>query len=229
MHKPLLIAHRGDTRNYPENTLEAFESAFAQGAGGVEMDVQLADGKIRVVHDYLYDSVKEYPLFEHVLQKVGDLGRLEIEVKAFSTTVLKPLQNLLQSYSPRDIEITTSELPMVAHIKQMFPRSTVGVIFDTCHYKEWMSEEIYLRKTVELMHLMSAQVVHLSNLPIERLTVSLVTSLHKKGLKTHYHIAAVEMREQLALYNHLQSIGISQCTIDYIDLLLALRKTQNPS
>jgi len=37
---PLLIVHRGDTVHFPENTLEAFKSAFDLGADGIECDVQ---------------------------------------------------------------------------------------------------------------------------------------------------------------------------------------------
>ena len=37
---PLLIVHRCDTVHFPENTLEAFKSAFDLGADGIECDVQ---------------------------------------------------------------------------------------------------------------------------------------------------------------------------------------------
>lgn len=229
MNTPLLIAHRGDTKNYQENTVEAFESAFSKGADGVEMDIQLIDGQIKVVHDYLYDSKKEYPLFEDILKKFKDAGRLEVEVKAFSTEILEPLKTLVQNHVPHDIEITTSELPLVAHITSLFPNFNVGVNFDKSHYKDWMDEEIYLKKTVELMHLVNAQVVHLSNLPKEKLTKSLVTSLHEKNFKTHYHIGAVKISEQLQLYNQLQSVEIDQCTIDDVELISELRNHVNVS
>jgi glycerophosphoryl diester phosphodiesterase len=43
---PLVIAHRGDMVNAPENTLAAFASALAQGVDGIELDVHLtADGE----------------------------------------------------------------------------------------------------------------------------------------------------------------------------------------
>ncbi len=45
-------AHRGASGYAPENTIPAFELALAQGAGGVEFDVQLsADGHPVVIHD----------------------------------------------------------------------------------------------------------------------------------------------------------------------------------
>ncbi len=52
MQKPLIIAHRGASAVAPENTLAAFRRAIADGAEGVEFDVQLARDKIPVVfHD----------------------------------------------------------------------------------------------------------------------------------------------------------------------------------
>jgi len=50
--QPLNIAHRGASGEAPENTLAAFDLAFRQGAGGIELDVHLSsDGIPMVVHD----------------------------------------------------------------------------------------------------------------------------------------------------------------------------------
>jgi glycerophosphoryl diester phosphodiesterase len=49
---PLVLAHRGARRVAPENTVEAFVLALAQGADGVELDVhRTADGGLVVHHD----------------------------------------------------------------------------------------------------------------------------------------------------------------------------------
>lgn len=50
--EPLIIGHRGASRDAPENTLAAFELAFEQGADGLEFDVRLARDRLAVViHD----------------------------------------------------------------------------------------------------------------------------------------------------------------------------------
>ncbi len=50
--KPLLIAHRGASRDAPENTLAAFDLAWHQGADGIEADFRLTrDGRIICLHD----------------------------------------------------------------------------------------------------------------------------------------------------------------------------------
>jgi len=49
---PLIIAHRGDVTNAPENTIPAFKNAFDLGADGIELDVRLTkDDKLVVFHD----------------------------------------------------------------------------------------------------------------------------------------------------------------------------------
>ncbi|MDT8283635.1 MAG: glycerophosphodiester phosphodiesterase family protein [Gammaproteobacteria bacterium] len=52
MEIPHLVAHRGQTENYPENTLIALHNALKSGACYVEFDVQsTADNKFVVIHD----------------------------------------------------------------------------------------------------------------------------------------------------------------------------------
>jgi len=49
---PLIIAHRGESRDAPENTLAAVRLAWERGARAVEIDVRLtADREVVVVHD----------------------------------------------------------------------------------------------------------------------------------------------------------------------------------
>jgi glycerophosphoryl diester phosphodiesterase len=49
--KPLIIAHRGESHDAPENTLAAIELAWGRGADAVEIDVHLTkDNKVVVIH-----------------------------------------------------------------------------------------------------------------------------------------------------------------------------------
>jgi glycerophosphoryl diester phosphodiesterase len=50
--RPRVIAHRGDSGAYPENTMESFRAAAAAGALYIELDVHLTrDGEVVVIHD----------------------------------------------------------------------------------------------------------------------------------------------------------------------------------
>jgi glycerophosphoryl diester phosphodiesterase len=52
----LVIAHRGNSAFFPENTLESFEQAVALGADALEFDVRVSsDGKAVVMHDPTLD------------------------------------------------------------------------------------------------------------------------------------------------------------------------------
>lgn len=52
MQAPLIIAHRGASKQAPENTMTAFQKALELRAGGIELDVHLSrDGFLVVTHD----------------------------------------------------------------------------------------------------------------------------------------------------------------------------------
>ena len=53
---PRIVAHRGDSARFPENTLEAFLSAYAMGVDVIETDVHLSkDGVLVIWHDRTLD------------------------------------------------------------------------------------------------------------------------------------------------------------------------------
>jgi glycerophosphoryl diester phosphodiesterase len=57
-----LVAHRGNARDFPENTLPAFESALDLGLRFLELDVQLsADGVPVVIHDPRLERTANVP------------------------------------------------------------------------------------------------------------------------------------------------------------------------
>ncbi len=60
MRAPLVIAHRGDSANRPENTLAAFARALEVGATVIELDVQpTLDGEVVVLHDALLERTTD--------------------------------------------------------------------------------------------------------------------------------------------------------------------------
>ena len=73
MKRVLVIAHRGFTRDFPDNTLESFRAAREIGAEGVEFDVQeTADGAFAVFHD---DIIGGYSISE---LKLEDIQRFRV-------------------------------------------------------------------------------------------------------------------------------------------------------
>jgi glycerophosphoryl diester phosphodiesterase len=62
-HGPLRLAHRGDHRRWPENSLAAFRAALAiPGCDGLEFDVRRSrDGVPIVLHDATLERVQGHP------------------------------------------------------------------------------------------------------------------------------------------------------------------------
>ncbi len=72
-HKVHIIAHKGASAYYPENTLLAFEKAVEMGADMVEIDVRMSrDGSVVVIHD-------ERVMTSQGAEKVSDLDLTAIE------------------------------------------------------------------------------------------------------------------------------------------------------
>jgi glycerophosphoryl diester phosphodiesterase len=56
----LVVAHRGASRQAPENTMEAFRLGVEAGADAIELDVHLtADGELAVIHDDTLDRTTD--------------------------------------------------------------------------------------------------------------------------------------------------------------------------
>ncbi|MEK7159935.1 MAG: glycerophosphodiester phosphodiesterase [Patescibacteria group bacterium] len=211
--KPLIIAHRGDTINYPENTIEAFKSAFEKGADGIELDVHLdKNGNVIVVHDYSFNKNKQYPLLSQVLKQFGQKGRLEIEIKSLDPKCITEVGKLVREYKPKDIEITTSILPLFYYIKKEFPNEKIGLIHASKLIEDWMSKEFIEKLLISYLKLTGANVLHLQ---LEHYTTEIVNLLHKNKFFAHTHLKD----DSLEKYKKLLELGIDQCTTDDINLI----------
>jgi len=59
-NRPLVIAHRGDSSNIPENTIQAFKDAFELGVDCLETDVHITkDDQFVLFHDDAVDRTTE--------------------------------------------------------------------------------------------------------------------------------------------------------------------------
>ena len=89
----LVIGHRGASHDFPENTIDAFTGALAQGADWVELDVRatsdavlvvhhdpvLPDGRI-IAHTSMADLPASVPMLSEALLQMGSLG-VNVEIK----------------------------------------------------------------------------------------------------------------------------------------------------
>lgn len=78
-----ILAHRGYSAKYPENTMKAFEEAYKADFDGIETDVQMSrDGELVLIHDEKIDRtsqgkgyVKDYTLEE--LKKINFNNKID--------------------------------------------------------------------------------------------------------------------------------------------------------
>jgi glycerophosphoryl diester phosphodiesterase len=101
---PLVVAHRGASATFPENTPEAFDAAVAAGAAAVEFDVRLSsDGVPVVLHDPGLGRVAGRPELVHELT-ADELMAVELpgggRIPAF-----REVLDLLNGRAGLDIEI----------------------------------------------------------------------------------------------------------------------------
>lgn len=212
-HSVLRIAHRGNTRDFPENTLLAFHSALDLGADGIELDIHLGkQNQILVVHNYTFDPSLDYPQLDEVLAELGQRGRIEIEIKELDLTLLPILRQTLEKHQLSNYELTTSVMPLVHHIRQEFSKARIGLIFRRWLIEEWMPPEFRLRWLSKHLELSGANVLHLD---LDLYTPELAEGLKKQGFSLHSHLKTANKDD----WEKLKVLGIDQCTFDDPELL----------
>lgn len=208
MNKPLLIAHRGDTKNHAENTMAAFASAFQKGADGIELDVHINTlGQPVVVHNYLYDRGGTYPLLSDVLEKFHCKGRIEVEIKSLEDGAIKRISDVVNAFRPLDLEVTTSVLPLLPDMAKYFPQDKRGLIFRKWLIEEWMPSDFRIYWIMRHLKLSRATVLHLD---LDFYDSDLIEKLHEAGVTAHTHLT----HSAKEIYDRVCELGIDQCTFD---------------
>jgi glycerophosphoryl diester phosphodiesterase len=106
MKIPALVAHRGYTLHYPENTLVGIEAAIVAGARYVEVDVQLTSDQVPVLyHDRTLDRIsnRQGSIHDYTAEQLGefrafDLGRFGYKFAQEPIATLTAFAALLARY-----------------------------------------------------------------------------------------------------------------------------------
>ena len=169
--RPLVIAHRGSSGQYPEHTLGAYTSAYYYGADYVELDLQITkDGHLVTSHD---PCLKETTNIESYAKKYEDrksnyifppydnIYANDYLIKDFTLAELKLLRRKMR-YSTRNqyfneqYQIMTLEetIETMLNLNANFPRTDismpVGLYIETKMYNFYLktykvdlAEELY--------------------------------------------------------------------------------------
>ena len=101
---PLLVAHRGISARFPENTMAAFGAAADEGALMLELDVGLsADGALVVLHDATLDRTTsgQGPLSQLPLDRLQGLDAGSWFDPRFASERLPTLQQVFERFGER--------------------------------------------------------------------------------------------------------------------------------
>ncbi len=124
----LIIAHRGESYDAPENTISAFNLAWQRNADAVELDIQLTqDNKVVVIHDRntKRTAAKNKPVKSQTLSEL-----LKLDAGAFKgqkwkgekIPLLKDALSTVPAGKKLVIEIK-SDTAIIPHLKQILKNS----------------------------------------------------------------------------------------------------------
>jgi glycerophosphoryl diester phosphodiesterase len=211
---PLRLAHRGDWRVAPENTLAAFEAAMrVPGCDGVELDVRLsADGVPVAVHDDTLARVQRRPGRVHNLDAatleaagvprlaaaLATLGGawLDVELKGddhadATAAVLREARG----EAPDDAVVSSFEGPSLAAMADRLPGWT-----------RWLNAEDLRPGTLSLAVGLGCRAVAVL---WGAITPASVRRAHDAGLE----VAAWTVRRR-ATFDRLARLGIVACCVE---------------
>jgi glycerophosphoryl diester phosphodiesterase len=134
--KVILAAHRGDKKNYPENTIPAFRAALDKGCDMIETDVHMTkDGVLVLIHD------------ASTLRTTG----VDIDVNGLTFEELRTL-DAGSSFSP---EFTGTRIPSVEEFIELIKDSDILINWELKDYPTVLGDEqafLTADKLVELIH-----------------------------------------------------------------------------
>ncbi|MBV9771835.1 MAG: glycerophosphodiester phosphodiesterase [Bryobacterales bacterium] len=124
-----IVAHRGASREAPENTLPAFERAIEVGADMIEFDVRRAfDGTLMISHDPVTRPAPELPSLEDALRLTQGRIQLDVELKEPGCE-RDALELLLRYFVPADFCITSFLASPLHETRAINPGIRTGLIF----------------------------------------------------------------------------------------------------
>jgi len=249
MNFPLIIAHRGDAKYAPENTLAAFELAIAKGVDAIEFDLhQSRAGGLVVHHDYTLNrtttgsgQVSDFTLKElssldagswfdpnyageaiPTLNEVIELGkgRIRFEIEVRCATI-QFLKDVINELEEHSV-IDDVEITS-PHIPLLHNVRTLHkelrVGYFVPPFPLWKSTDLGVQHLIQWMKLMDAHVAHL---PIPMIIPPIVDDLHKQNITVH----GANLNEADEIQTALR-LGLDQFSTDAIHLAMELRQRHN--
>lgn len=188
----LNIAHRGASRDAPENTLEAFELAVEQGAQMIETDLHLTrDGHVALYHDdeiegtpvgdLTLDEIRERlpatPTLEELIDGFGDRILFNLELKRPRPGAYAGLEAIVFRRIERRglVERTLFSCffdPVLATLRGLSPEARIGLLISK-------RAPVEIEKRAKVL---GAEAIHPD---VSVVSAEMVYSAHQAGLRVH--------------------------------------------
>lgn len=233
-----IIAHRGYSDKYPENTLTAFKAALDHGSDAIELDVHMtADGQLVVHHDYYLGSpdngegliftqdlayikglkvgeTETIPTLEEVFQLVGDKMQYELELKGFTDEFLQKVVELVERLNLLgNIEFTSPTVYSLTKLKELEPNAKTGTF--AAPFPGWMDKRLGQMLLINGAKLGSINVLHC---PLDMIDGQLIEAAHNEGLLVH----AADCNTSESLQKACR-LGVDQLSTNMLELALEVR------
>lgn len=200
----LIIAHRGFSNAFPENTAASFDAALKAGADGIELDVHLSKDNIPVViHDKSVDRVTRHSGYirNYTLKELEAMDNGSWFNTAFSTMRIQSLADVVTEINDATLTLNIELKPSRnnrAHLAEK--------VYDVVQQSQTVTQIIY--SSFDLHYLKQLKAID-ANVMTALLTKE---RLHKRLLKKHSpYIDGVHLLEkayQSSFYTLLQSLDV---------------------
>ena len=144
---PELVAHRGNTHEFPENTLPALRSALELGARYIEFDVHLSADRVPVV---MHDAN---------LKRCAGIDRDALEMTWAQLSEVNVGE--ADRFSDRYLDICVPSLTQVVELLTGFPQATAFVELKRASLRKH-GQELFINRVCETLKPVASQVAIIS-------------------------------------------------------------------
>ena len=211
----LRLAHRGDWRRHPENSLAAFRAATAVPAcDGVELDVRLSgEGTPVVIHDATLARVQRLPgrvfeLDDAALEAAG-VPTLASTLAAVPADAFLDVELKGDDHGPPTAAVLRAargDAPSRAVVSSFDPPSLVTMRELLPDWPRWLNADDLAPETLSLALGLGCVAV---SVPWRRVTPETIRRAHELGID----VAAWTVR-QAATADRLERLGVVACCIE---------------
>ena len=245
MHPFEIVAHRGVTTQFPENTIPAFQKAIELGADAIELDVRLTRDKIPVVFHYYYlgeTTSLQGPIFNYhyedllqaeytwalndfdslkiptlveVLETVGGNIGLEIEIKGPEPESAIIIGDVLQKFKNLWGTIEITSYETTLLLK--IREQCPGITTDLLYPRTepWMNLDVVAYQAANLGRLAQVRAVHLHP---SQLSNEVVKYVRRAGFEIH----AWDVNDEQSLQK-IMEYNIPRICTDYFEWAAVFR------